>query len=218
MMELIVNGLTGILALILIVYNVCECNSQKTPVQQNWLSTGLLIQTFNMIVHLLEPDSVCNVISPYTVFISTLYVFLYSTKFCKESNKYFIKKYILSLSIFVPIVYILVNSDLIKTLEPTIKVEYIDALMTFRNIIMFIMIIVITVFNIIVILKNGKSIKFQINALFIVSCFCMVLSGMSIFLSNGILLMISKLLLIVIDIIILDTIWINKGRFYRDGR
>jgi hypothetical protein len=64
---------------------------------------------------------------------------------------------------------------------------------------------------------DRKNVSTSINILRIFLSVGLLSTGVTIILGDYNLLIISKVLLIVIDIFLVKIVWINKGRFYRHG-
>lgn len=213
------NQLTNIVLLIistvLTVYNVNIYKVQKTPVQQNWLSVGLAIQTLLPIVYYLglRPN---NVLSSYIVYAVIIYCLLYNTKFCISCKKSLIKKFILMLSMYTPIIYILLSIELFKCMEPFVDVGYLTALFLVKNFLILLITLLLIVTNTFICFLDRKNVNSDINTLRVFLNIGLLFTGATILLSNYSLLIISKTILIVIDILLVKIVWINKGRFYKN--
>lgn len=213
------NQLTNIVLLIistiLTVYNVNIYKVQKTPVQQNWLSVGLAIQTLLPIVYYLglRPN---NVLSSYIVYAVIIYCLLYNTKFCISCKKSLIKKFILMLSMYTPIIYILLSIELFKCMEPFVDVGYLTALFLVKNFLILLITLLLIITNTFICFLDRKNVNSDINTLRVFLNIGLLFTGATILLSNYSLLIISKTILIVIDILLVKIVWINKGRFYKN--
>lgn len=213
------NQLTNIVLLIistvLTVYNVNIYKVQKTPVQQNWLSVGLAIQTLLPIVYYLglRPN---NVLSSYIVYAVIIYCLLYNTKFCISCKKSLIKKFILMLSMYTPIIYILLSIELFKCMEPFVDVGYLTALFLVKNFLILLITLLLIITNTFICFLDRKNVNSDINTLRVFLNIGLLFTGATILLSNYSLLIVSKTILIVIDILLVKIVWINKGRFYKN--
>lgn len=212
----LINVLLSVISLVLIVYNINIYKVQKTPVQQNWLSTGLALQLLLPISSLLKGCS-DNVLSSYIVYSVIIYGLLYNTKFCISCKKGLIKRFILMLSVYIPIIYLLLNVELFRSLKPFVGVGYLTVLFVLKNYLILIMTILPIIVIGIIGFLDRKNVNTSINVLRIFLSVGLLSTGITIILGDYNLLIISKVLLIVIDIFLVKIVWINKGRFYRHG-
>lgn len=212
----LINVVLSVISLVLIVYNINIYKVQKTPVQQNWLSTGLALQLLLPISFLLKGCS-DNVLSSYIVYSVIIYGLLYNTKFCISCKKGLIKRFILMLSVYIPVIYLLLNVELFRSLEPFVGVGYLTVLFVLKNYLLLIMTILPIVAIGIMGFLDRKNVSTSINILRIFLSVGLLSTGVTIILGDYNLLIISKVLLIVIDIFLVKIVWINKGRFYRHG-
>lgn len=212
----LINVLLSVISLVLIVYNINIYKVQKTPVQQNWLSTGLALQLLLPISSLLKGCS-DNVLSSYIVYSVIIYGLLYNTKFCISCKKSLIKRFILMLSVYIPIIYLLLNVELFRSLKPFVGVGYLTVLFMLKNYLILIMTILPIIVIGIIGFLDRKNVNTSINVLRIFLSVGLLSTGITIILGDYNLLIISKVLLIVIDIFLVKIVWINKGRFYRHG-
>lgn len=212
----LINVLLSVISLVLIVYNINIYKVQKTPVQQNWLSTGLALQLLLPISPLLKGCS-DNVLSSYIIYSVIIYGFLYNTKFCISCKKGHIKRFILMLSVYIPIIYLLLNVELFRSLKPFVGVGYLTVLFVLKNYLILIMTILPIIVIGIIGFLDRKNVNTSINILRIFLSVGLLSTGITIILGDYNLLIISKVLLIVIDVFLVKIVWINKGRFYRHG-
>lgn len=203
------------ISIVLTVYNVNISKVQKTPVQQNWLSIGLAIQTLLPIVYYLglRPN---NVLSSYIVYAVIIYCLLYNTKFCISCKKSLIKKFILMLSMYIPIIYFLLSIELFKCIEPLVDVGYLTTLFLIKNPLILLITTLLIIANTFICFLDRKNVNSDIIILRVFLNIGLLFTGTTILLSNYNLLIVSKIILIIIDILLVKIIWVNKGRFHKN--
>lgn len=203
------------ISIVLTVYNVNISKVQKTPVQQNWLSIGLAIQTLLPIVYYLglRPN---NVLSSYIVYAVIIYCLLYNTKFCISCKKSLIKKFILMLSMYIPIIYFLLSIELFKCIEPLVDVGYLTTLFLIKNPLILLITTLLIIANTFICFLDRKNVNSDIIILRVFLSIGLLFTGTTILLSNYNLLIVSKIILIIIDILLVKIIWVNKGRFHKN--
>lgn len=203
------------ISIVLTVYNVNISKVQKTPVQQNWLSIGLAIQTLLPIVYYLglRPN---NVLSSYIVYAVIIYCLLYNTKFCISCKKNLIKKFILMLSMYIPIIYFLLSIELFKCIEPLVDVGYLTTLFLIKNPLILLITTLLIIANTFICFLDRKNVNSDIIILRVFLSIGLLFTGTTILLSNYNLLIVSKIILIIIDILLVKIIWVNKGRFHKN--
>lgn len=211
----VINIVLLSISIVLTVYNVNIYKVQKTPVQQNWLSIGLAIQTLLPIVYYLglRPN---NVLSSYIVYAVIIYCLLYNTKFCISCKKSFIKKFILMLSMYIPIIYFLLSIELFKCIEPLVDVGYLTTLFLIKNPLILLITILLIIANTFICFLDRKNVNSDIIILRVFLSIGLLFTGTTILLSNYNLLIVSKIILIIIDILLVKIIWVNKGRFHKN--
>lgn len=211
----VINIVLLSISIVLTVYNVNIYKVQKTPVQQNWLSIGLAIQTLLPIVYYLglRPN---NVLSSYIVYAVIIYCLLYNTKFCISCKKSFIKKFILMLSMYIPIIYFLLSIELFKCIEPLVDVGYLTTLFLIKNPLILLITILLIIANTFICFLDRKNVYSDIIILRVFLSIGLLFTGTTILLSNYNLLIVSKIILIIIDILLVKIIWVNKGRFHKN--
>jgi hypothetical protein len=121
------------------------------------------------------------------------------------------------LSVYVPVIYLLLNVELFRSLEPFVGVGYLTVLFVLKNYLLLIMTILPIIAIGIMGFLDRKNVSTSINILRIFLSVGLLSTGVTIILGDYNLLIISKVLLIVIDIFLVKIVWINKGRFYRHG-
>ena len=204
-----------LLSFVLIIYNINIYKAQKTPVQQNWLSTELAIQIPILFIYALRPAEY-YVLSSYIIYLSVVYGLLYSSKFCISCKKSFIKKYILFLNDCISIIFILVNIELLRKINSLAQVGYLTCFYTIGNDIIIFTTLILVILNVLITIKDYKSIKITVVIFRILLCLCLLTTTCSIHFDKVLILNISKFLLLIVDVFILKIIWIDKGRFYKN--
>jgi hypothetical protein len=215
MLEQIFNLAIFLLSLTLIVYNINIYKAQKTPVQQNWLSTGLAIQIPILFLYILKPAEY-YVLSSYIIYLSVVYGLLYSSKFCISCKKGFIKKYILFLSSSISLIYILVNIELFRKITCLDKVGYLKCFYEISHFIVILITLATIIFNVLIIVKEYKSVKNTIFIFRTLLCLCLFVTTVSICFDSRFIINFARLILVFIDLVVLKIIWIDKGRFYKN--
>lgn len=214
-MEQMFNLAITLLSFVLIIYNINIYKAQKTPVQQNWLSTGLAIQIPILFIYALRPAEY-YVLSSYIIYLSVVYGLLYSSKFCISCKKSFIKKYILFLNDCISIIFILVNIELLKKINSLAQVGCLTCFYTIGNNIIILTTLILVILNVLITIKDYKNIKITVVIFRILLCLCLLTTTCSIHFDKVLILNISKFLLLIVDVFILKIIWIDKGRFYKN--
>lgn len=216
MAQQILDSIISILAFVLIFYNLSIYNVKKTPVQQNWLSTSFVVQ-LPMAFLCFFPQNIDNLFTAYLMFITSIYGNLYSTKFNITCKKVLIKAQVFLLSLFIPLIYVLWNIELFQALNNTIEIGYLSMFFGTDVYVISIMVVIITIHSIVLIIADFKNVTIWINIDRIVLLVFTIFSGVCIMIKyDYVIWMISKVFVILIDLIILKVIWIDKGRFHND--
>lgn len=211
----LINVVPAVMSLVLIIYNVNIYKVQKTPVQQNWLSTCLGLQLLLPLSLLIKGDA-GNVLSSYVVYMIMIYGFLYNTKFCISCKKSYIKKFILMLSICIPVMYIFFNVELFRSLFPSVEIGYLSVPIVIRNVILIGMTLILVVLISIIGFFDKKNVHRNINLLRIFLVLGISLTCVAIVFGNCDILIISKLVLVMVDAFLIMIVWAKKGRFHKN--
>lgn len=204
-----------LLSFILIIYNINIYKAQKTPVQQNWLSTGLAIQIPILFLYILKPRAY-YVLSSYIIYFSVVYGLLYSSKFCISCKKSFIKKYILFLSSSISIIFILINAELFRKISGLTQIGYLTCFYTIGNATIIFATLIMIILNVFIAIKDYKSVKITVVIFRALLCLCLLTTTCFICFDKAFILNMSKFILLIVDVFILKIIWIDKGRFYKN--
>lgn len=210
MLTNILASITFILSFILTLYNCKITSVQKTPVQQSWLSSFLIVQLTLMVVILFKNKFLIELFR-FGTLVSLVYLSLYYTKFSfKETIKWITKVYILVQETYLSL---LIMAMFISILNIRFQnVFSISTIMDFIIISLFLLFFI--TYNIFFIIGSYRTIKKTIIALGIILLILHVLSFTFFFTTLTFLVPVILSIFIILDGLIIKIIWIDRGRYY----
>jgi hypothetical protein len=117
---------------------------------------------------------------------------------------------------YIPIIYFLLSIELFKCIEPLVDVGYLTTLFLIKNPLILLITTLLIIANTFICFLDRKNVNSDIIILRVFLSIGLLFTGTTILLSNYNLLIVSKIILIIIDILLLKIIWVNKGRFHKN--
>ena len=203
------------ISLFIFIYNFNVNNVQKTPVQQNWLSVGVLFQIFICVSSLCYKDFyVDRLILNDIGYLSIAYILLYSTKFNRVLRKYVIKCNLCIINMFIPMFAFYALVDFLIVSGPNMSILTLNFYYA-KHYLVNTFVLYVFFSNIFAIIKNYSFVRPINTVLRIFLMVSLFLISLDTEIRSLILYCSCILIFILINILLIIIIYFNKGRFYR---